>query len=208
MAITKNGIIGGFSGKVGTVIGYELGGQQVMRSVGRRRKPFTALELLNQAKMRAVSQFLSPIKPYIKMGYQSLVDKGSKVGAFQMAQSYIRKHAIAYDEAEQPYVDPAKVLMFRGTLDVPINCRVERDGNVITTRWDNADDAGHCHVMILIYDQENVRLLKELGAPKREQIDIWETKFLEFATRPVHVYAAFRDVLLGGFSDSVYCGAI
>lgn len=53
MAIVKNGINGKFSGKVGSVIGYQLGDQNVIRTVGERRKPFSPLELLNQKKMKA-----------------------------------------------------------------------------------------------------------------------------------------------------------
>src|SRR5690554_2902531 len=116
MAIGYQGINGPFRGKVGTVVGYSLNGQQVMRAVGKRTKPFTALELLNQAKMKAVSKFLAPIQPVVKFGYQRVAPAGSRVGAFQLAQSYVRKNAIDMDDEGQPFVNPAKVLISRGPL--------------------------------------------------------------------------------------------
>ena len=41
MAIIKNGILGGFSGKVGTVVGYTLYDQDIIRGLGERKAPFT-----------------------------------------------------------------------------------------------------------------------------------------------------------------------
>ncbi len=65
--------------------------------VGERKKPFSSLELLNQARMKATSQFLSPLKLYIKLGYEQMALKSPGVGAFQLAQAHVRKDAITYD---------------------------------------------------------------------------------------------------------------
>src|SRR5690606_36272383 len=121
MAIGHQGINGPFKGKIGVVVGYNLNGQQVMRSVGKRIKPFTAMELLNQGKMRAVSKFLGPINPIVKFGYRREAPAGSRVGPFQLAQSYVRKNAIDFDEEDKPFVNPAKVLISRGELEPPLN---------------------------------------------------------------------------------------
>ena len=209
MAIGKNGINGSFSGKVGTVIGYELNGQQIMRSVGRRTKPFSELELLNQAKMKVVSEFLGPIKPFIKFGYQREAPPGSRVGAFQLAQSYVRKHAVDLDAQRNPFVNPANVLISRGDILSPQNCTVECEDNRLIFRWDyNGQGGASDHLMILLYDGLWFREFREIGAERRQQTDVFESRALPYRERPIHVYAAFRDTFFDRISDSVYCGAI
>src|SRR5690606_24188825 len=138
MAIGHHGINGPFRGKVGTIVGYTLNGQQVMRAVGKRKRPFTKLELLNQAKMKAVSKFLGPINTIVKFGFRREAPPGSRVGPFQLAQSHARKNAIAVDEAQLPFIDPAKVLISRGALEPPLNCTVQREAHRLTLRWERS----------------------------------------------------------------------
>src|SRR5690606_31445588 len=121
--------------------GYTLNGEQVMRSVGKRIKPFTPLELLNQAKMKAVSKFLSPIQNIVKFGYQQEAPPGSRVGSFQLAQSYVRKNAIDLDEEDKPFVNPAKVLISRGTLEPPLNSTATYEDNRLTIHWEQSGNA-------------------------------------------------------------------
>lgn len=212
MAIAKNGINGSFSGKVGSIIGYQLGGQNVMRTVGERRKPFTQLELLNQAKMKVVSEFLGRIKPWIKLGFAKVAPTGSRVGAFQMAQSHARKHAVMVNDEGQPYIDPAKVLVSKGPCKPARNCSVVREDNKLIFRWDfNAkEDRPNDRLMVLLYEERlgYFRKYLEIGAPRSAQTEIWEVDMLSMLERPAHVYVTFKDTLFGEVSDSVYCGNI
>ncbi|WP_262245136.1 DUF6266 family protein [Parapedobacter soli] len=209
MAIAHGGINGPFSGKVGTVVGYTLNGQQVMRMVGRRKRPFTALELLNQAKMRAVSKFLAPIKPFVKFGYQREAPPGSRVGAFQLAQSYVWKNAIVVNDGGEVFVDPAKVLISRGTLAPPLNATVELEDTRFTIRWEQSDGArGDDRLMFLLYDGGTFRHFQEIGAERKAGMESKEISWLRFAENPIHVYAAFRDTFFDRISDSVHCGVL
>lgn len=208
MALAKNGVNGAFSGKVGSIIAYELNGQNVMRSIGRRTKPYSELERLNQAKMKVVSEFLGPIKLYINFGFKREAPKGSRVGAFQLAQSYVRKNAVELDADHQPYINPANVLISKGPLAPPHNCVVERDGNRLTLRWDIVGGGLNDRLMVLLYDGDMLRIFREIGAKRKDNLDIWDVDTLKYADRPVHVYVAFRDTLFDKISDSVYCGTI
>ncbi len=209
MAIAAQGINGAFSGKVGSVVGYQLNGQQVMRSVGRRTRPFTELELLNQAKMKVVSEFLAPIKPFVKFGYQREAPPGSRVGPFQLAQSYVRKNAVDLDDERKPFVNPAKVLISMGKLEPPLNCTLEHEGKRLTLRWDHSGQAsGVDRLMLLLYDGDMFRYFREIGAERREEMETLEIDLLRFMEKPVHVYAAFRGTMVDEISDSVYCGVI
>lgn len=209
MAIADSGINGPFRGKVGSIIGYKLNGQNVIRSVGRRTRPFSKLELLNQAKMRVTSAFLAGIKPFVKFGFRGEAPEGSRIGAFQMAQSYVRKHALAIDESGQPYVDPEKVLISKGNLEPPLNCRVHAEGNRLFFRWDNAHRYGFTQrLLTLAYDGGLTRFFRDLGGRASLGEDTWDLSALDRLERPLHVYAAFRDTMTDEISDSVYCGAI
>ncbi|MGK6352024.1 DUF6266 family protein [Parapedobacter sp. DT-150] len=209
MAIAKQGINGPFSGKIGSVVGYELNGQPVMRSVGRRKRPFSELELLNQAKMKVVSKFLGPIQPFVKFGYQREAPPGSRVGPFQLAQSYVRKNAVDLDDERIPFVNPEKVLVTKGKLEPPLNSTVEREGNQLTIRWEQSGRGGLTdRLVVLLYDGNMFRYFQELGAERREGVDILEVQQLRAKTNPIHVYAAFRNTMFDEISDSVYCGVI
>lgn len=209
MAVAKHGINGPFSGKVGSIVGYQLNGQQVMRSVGNRTRPFTPLELLNQAKMRVVSKFLGPIKPFVKFGYQREAPAGSRVGPFQLAQSYVRKYAVDIDDEGKPFVNPEKALISRGKLDPPLNATATREGDQLTIRWDSSGPArDRDRLMLLLYDGYMFRDFREIGAERRDGIEVLEIKLLRFAENPIYVYASFRDTLFDKISDSAYCGAV
>lgn len=208
MAIAKQGITGAFSGKIGSIIGYEVGGQNVMRTVGRRTKPFSAQELLNQAKMKAVSEFLRPIKPYVKFGFQQAAPPGSRVGAFQLAQSHTRKNAVELNAANQPVVNPERVLISTGPLVPPQRCTVLREGNRLVFQWDFLGQGASDRLVALLYDGMQFSFFREVGAERSTLTDSWEVDRLHVLKTPVHVYVAFRDTISNRISDSLYCGAV
>lgn len=208
MAIAKQGITGAFRGKIGSVIGYEVGGQNVMRTVGRRTKPFSDRELLNQAKMKAVSEFLRPIKPYVKFGFHWAAPRGSRVGAFQLAQSHTRKHAVELDANNQPFINPEKVLISTGPLMPPQRCTVSREGNRLVFQWDFHQEGASDRLLVLLYDTMLFGFFREIGAERSALTDTWEVDRLHVVKTPVHVYAAFRNTISNEISDSVYCGVV
>lgn len=54
MARITNGVLGGFSGKVGPVVGYTLYGVDRMRSLPERTAPPTENELKNRSRFKLV----------------------------------------------------------------------------------------------------------------------------------------------------------
>ncbi|MBC7915650.1 MAG: hypothetical protein H7Y07_16195 [Pyrinomonadaceae bacterium] len=96
MATITNGILGGFSGKIGTVVGYTLGGKHYMRSLPKSRTQYTPNELINQAMFEMVWDYLEPLKDLIRVGFKSYF---AKTGGYQAAVSYTRKIAMVKDDA-------------------------------------------------------------------------------------------------------------
>lgn len=201
MGIVTKGANGLFLGKVGFMVSYMLNGQQVVRSMPDRpkRKP-TPLALINQTRMKVSSQFLRPLKHILEFGYQYIAPKGSRVGTFQAAQSYVFKNALDYHEDGMPYVNPEKVLVFRGPLAPPQNLTVSRDGNVLNFSWLVSDNS---ILVLLAYSEDSGLTLFNEHGPKAEAGNFsWDTKVNE----PAHIYASYYHMIGNKLSDSVYVG--
>ncbi|PRD46073.1 DUF6266 family protein [Sphingobacterium haloxyli] len=213
MAVLKGGINGPFSGRVGNIVGYELNGQAIVRSLPSRpkRKP-TKLAALNQQRMKAVSQFLRPIKPIINWGYKDLAPPGSRIGSFQQAQSYTFKNALDYDgdNNNTPYVNPEKVLLFRGEEQPPKNPRVRREGNALVFEWDPLYAGRHDEIFVAaIYDGAHTFDLLTSGPDLSARSYTWEPFGSTMMGKvPFHVYVGSKNTFTDKLSDSVYLGVV
>ncbi|ADY52749.1 hypothetical protein Pedsa_2197 [Pseudopedobacter saltans DSM 12145] len=213
MAILKEGINGPFSGKVGSIVGYQLNGQTVIRGLPKvvKRKP-TALTSLNRARMKAVSEFLKPLKQVIDFGYRNIAPRGSRVGTFQAAQSYTFRNAIDYDEDNVPYVNPEKVLVFRGDLMEPLLLAVTREENNVYIQWDTVQyEYKRGILVVMAYAIENGQIwFDEGGAKISDGSFIWNLgEAASFASYPhLHIYVGVYDVVGNELSDSVYGGCV
>lgn len=197
---------------MGNIIGYELNGQQVIRSVPSRtkRKP-TALAMINRNRIIAVSQFLAPLKSVIGFGYKHLAPAGSRVGAFQTAQSHLYKEAIEYTADNMPYINPEAVKVFHGDLQPPRYLQAERNDQGIQLTWSTdhlmLPDAV---LLVLAYNpDERVALFDKGGAKASAGNYDWklDEKTLTYISN-LHIYAGFYNISLDLLSDSVYAGCV
>jgi len=179
-----------------------------MRTVGRRTKPFSAQELLNQAKMKAVSEFLRPIKPYVKFGFQQAAPPGA---------------AWAHSSWRSPTPERTRLNSMQRTnrLSIPKGC-LYRPGHScrhsaapyygkgigLFFQWDFLGQGASDRLVALLYDGMQFSFFREVGAERSTLTDSWEVDRLHVLKTPVHVYVAFRDTILNRISDSVYCGAV
>ena len=94
MGTYSKGILGPFSGKVGTVVGASWRGKDVMRSLPKKtdRKP-TDTQLLQREKFTTVSEFLTPIGPVITLYYGT---GSGELTRRNQAMSYHMKEAVTY----------------------------------------------------------------------------------------------------------------
>lgn len=214
MAITRNGANGAFSGKVGSIIGYELNGKNIIRGLSKaRKKPFTKGELMNQAKMKAVSRFLSPLKNHIKRSYQH-VAQHSNIGPFQLAQSFHYKHALGYDVNGEPFLNPAKAILSRGPLSPPENCRVEVKDSKLYFTWNPSPgisdvDYRNDLLFVMLYNGQVAEPLSG-GGRRADGTYFWDYRELHtnLIESTCHVYASFVRVPNGPASDSVFVGSV
>ncbi|RQO70625.1 hypothetical protein DBR43_21745 [Pedobacter sp. KBW06] len=88
MARITNGVLGGFSGKVGPVVGYTLYGVDRMRSLPERTAPPTENELKSRSRFKLVQDVLNVVKGLVKVGFK---DYWTKSGGMRAALSYNRQ---------------------------------------------------------------------------------------------------------------------
>jgi hypothetical protein len=207
MAIIKNGILGGFTGKVGTVVGITRGDKHHMRSLPNRRKKYTSNELVNQAKFKMVQDHLDPVKELIRAGFKKYYTES---GGYRAALAYTRKVALVSDDAGF-YIDPALFKISGGELAGAIDPRVTLvSGNQLHFSWDasgtDQDDRAD-QMMVLAYDIEKAQAITRIfdGAYRRDGEFILAVPD-QFKGSDVDVYIGFLAADRSMQSDSQYLG--
>jgi uncharacterized protein DUF6266 len=113
MGIISKGILGGFSGTVGNVVGGSWKGIDYMRSQPAARKSsFTQAQLEQQARFALVVKFLQPLTGLLAVSFR---DYAVKMSGFNNAMKYALMNAIT--GAFPAYtIDYSLVLVSRGDL--------------------------------------------------------------------------------------------
>lgn len=139
MGKINQGILGGFSGKVGNVIGGNWKGIDYMRvKPASVANPKTEGQVDQRSKFSTALRFLQPLNEFLKVGYKNYAVKMTQ---FNSAMSYTLKNAItgAYPDFT---IDYANALVSRGSLTVAKNGAVSSSSNgVVDFAWtDNTGD--------------------------------------------------------------------
>lgn len=138
MATFEKGILGGFSGKVGNVVGARWRGKNVMRSVPQRGNYVpTEAQLLQRERFKTVVDFLTPIKGILSQYFgKSQGDKST----YNLATSYHLKNALV-ETPEGFVIDYQKVLISKGDLrDIDSPTVTAAANQVINLSW--VDNSG------------------------------------------------------------------
>lgn len=99
MGTSNQGIHGGFTGRVGNIVGSQLRGKQVLRiRPASVSNPNTDKQRNQRERFGMVNRFLSSQGALVKIGFHSFA--GSRQSAFNAAASYNLKNAIIGDFPE------------------------------------------------------------------------------------------------------------
>lgn len=206
MATFLNGILGGFSGKVGTVIGSNWNGIDYMRSrAANITQPNTQAQLEQRAKFGMVGKFLRPLIPFLRVSYKSLAVKKS---AFNAAMAYTLDSAVKglYPSYE---IDYNKVLISQGNLVGALNpATASTTAGKIDFTWDdNSTDLGADttdKVVIVAYAPLLQKFSTLLGTATREQGSVTMTLPSIFSGQQVHTYIGFCKADMSDFSNGEF----
>jgi hypothetical protein len=211
MGTYKKGVLGPFSGKVGTVIGSTWNGIEYMRSLPKAStKAATDLQLTQRTKFGFANGFLGPISSLLNQGFKS--QAVGKTG-FNMASSHLISECITgvYPDFD---IDYAKVLFSKGALEGAWSAGVTSSlVGQIELNWDDNSGFGTAKptdkMVALIYNPAKSKFVYTLenGAVRSAGSDIISMP-AQFAGDTVHVWIAFMKSDKTSFSTSIYVGEI
>jgi hypothetical protein len=139
MGKIKKGILGGFSGKVGTVVGASWKGIAYMRSLPQKVKnPRTTGQRSQRSKFSLALKLLQPLTAFLRTGWKLYAHKQSP---FNAAMSYTLANAVTGTYPNYA-IDNSKVLVSRGALTPAANGAAATAGGNIVITWDNNSGTG------------------------------------------------------------------
>ena len=210
MSTIKQGILGGFSGKVGTVIGGTWKGIDYMRSIPSSvSNPRTPAQQEHRAKFAAVVKFLKPLTPFLRIGFKNAA---VKMSAFNAAMSANFKNAITgtfpvFD------IDYTKVLLSTGNLPGALNpVGVAGIAGAVDFTWDDntwetnalADDLA----ILIVYNPTKEAAVSVIGAITRAIGSQTITLPNSYTSDEVQCYIAFTNANGSVISNSQFVGSI
>lgn len=171
MGKINQGILGGFSGKVGTVIGGRWKNINYMRAKASSvTNPRTEAQLIQRSKFATVLRFLQPLTEFLRTGFK-LYSNG--MTQFNSAMSYNLNNAVIGNYPNF-LLDYTKVLVSRGHLTGALNPITENEGpRQISISWDvntgvgNAKDSDFA--LIAIYNPSKGEAITETKETHRSE---------------------------------------
>lgn len=140
MGKIKQGILGGFSGKVGNVVGSSWKGISYMRSIPQHvHNPRTEGQVNQRGKFAVALHFLQPLNDFIRTGYKLYAHKRSP---FNSAMAYTLANAITGTTPDDYAIDPSKVLVSRGGLTPAANAEADTGPGDYQVNFHWADNSG------------------------------------------------------------------
>lgn len=153
MGTIKKGILGGFSGKVGTVVGASWKGIAYMRGQAVHTKnPRTAGQIYQRDAIKAVTLALRPIASTLRLTF---AEYAKKMSAFNKAVSENYKAAVV-NQVGNPVVDYSKLILSKGTLHpfdyLNINDMSENGHYYLSTVNNDNSQVDYEGLIFFIYD--------------------------------------------------------
>lgn len=209
MGKISQGILGGFSGKVGNVIGGNWKGIDYMRvKPASVANPQTAGQMDQRSKFSAVIGFLQPISEFIKIGFKGYA---IKMTAFNSAMSYNVKNALTGDYPDYE-MDYANALVSRGSLAPALNATAA-SANVgeVTFSWDDNSTEGNANAtdkaMLLVLNPAKKEAVFVTDGAVRTAEEQLLTVPANYSGDDVECFIAFI-ALDGTVSNSKYVGSV
>lgn len=132
MAEIKQGILGGVSGKVGTVVGASWRGKNIIRAMPRKTgKKATKKQLEHRSKFRLVSNFLQPLNSLFNRYFGASQGLKSPVN---LALAYHIKEAVVRQE-DAFVIQVEKVVISKGILPTVTMNTVTVDNATLSLAW-------------------------------------------------------------------------
>ena len=203
------GILGPFSGKVGTVVGSIRKGQGYMRGLAASKKDArTVAQMAQRTKFAMAQQLLKAITPYIRIGYRGYTGAQTPYNA---AMSHTVKNCIGGNYPSFGY-DPSKFAVSTGALEMVEVYSASVKQNTATFTWtDNSDEHSaymNDFAMPMVYNFTRRKAV--FSTEKASRVDGKATLEIpsSWSKDKLSCYLAFASVEKDSVSDSIYIGDV
>lgn len=209
MGKIQTGILGGFQGKVGTVIGSTWRGEDIIKALPKKRADNPSeLQKLQRIKFKAVSELLNPIRDTLSKYFSN--DVGIK-SRYNLATSYHLLNAVEVTD-EVATILFSRVIISKGTLYSFQNPTVVPTGTEVTLNWEDNSLMGNAkaedNVSVVFYSQELMMFFVYENVAKRSELTTSITLPQNLAGSAVEAYAFLYSDATKFSSNSVYLGNI
>ena len=195
MGTIKKGILGGFSGKVGTVVGGSWNSISYMRSLADSYSDAkTERQVCQRGRFSAAVTFMKNIAPYVRIGFRNCEAGQSPYSA---AMSFVLKNAVV-GCGEEAVVNFSKVLVSQGGLTGVADAAVEVAGGKASFTWTDNGGIGNAKsedvAMVLAYNKDRQEAVYDLQAAARADGAAELTLPAAWEDEALAVYLSFRSV--------------
>ncbi|MHB9055777.1 MAG: DUF6266 family protein [Paludibacteraceae bacterium] len=208
MAKINQGILGGFSGKIGNIVGGNWKGINYMRILTKPTNPNTEKQVNQRTKFTTALSFLQPITPFLRVGYKLFTAKQT---AFNAAMSNVLTNGITGEAPNLELVYSA-ISVSKGTLTPAVNAAFSYDSGEITITWDDNSGIGTAKAtdkaMYVVYNPAKVDAVFEIAGADRSLKSQVADLPIEWIGDTVHVYLAFITIDGKDIANSTYLGSV
>jgi hypothetical protein len=204
------GILGGFSGKVGNVVGGKWKGISYMRARSTSvSNPRTDGQMNQRTKFALVLSVLKPMTGFLRVGYKKYAINQT---AFNAAMSYMLNNAITGSSSADYSIDLSKVLVSRGNLTGAANAKATSANGVVTLTWDDNSGNGTAtqtdKALIVVLNSTKAESVFDAGGNQRvagtEDISVPA----DWVGESVEVFLGFITADGKEVANSVYLGSV
>jgi len=210
MGTIKTGILGGFNGTVGTVVGSNWKGISTMRAKPKGRKgSFTSSQLEQQARFALMIKFLQPLSDFMNQTYKKAA---VKMSGFNKVFSQNVQNAVSgvYPALSVNY---AAVVLSRGSLpnvNNPVAASTAA-GKLVFTWTDNTGANGIAVssdiVFVAAYNEALNQWIYLPGAAPRNA-GTYTLDVTQFSGKPVQTYIGIMSADRNRTGPSIYTGQV
>jgi len=172
MGTIQKGILGGFSGKVGSVVGGSWKGIDYMRSkANRRTATSTQRQKEQQMKFGLIAKFQQPLANLLAISFKSYA---IKMTGSNSAMSYNLRNAITGTYPDFT-IDYSKALVSRGDMPNAINpTATAAAAGVVNFTWQNNAGAGKASdtdksILVAYCPELDQSIFTDAGADRSEE---------------------------------------
>lgn len=209
MATFENGILGGFSGTIGNVVGSTWKGMDVMRSRPKQNKnrTFSPAQLAAQAKFKLVVSYMSPLTDLVNITFKEYSKKKTQ---FNSVVAYTIENAItgAYPTFD---INWPGLQISRGGHYHAINPTASVQGGTIRFEWDDeiqpTDKEYSDRAIMMAYAPATRRCVFDTSSAVKG-MGAGAIIAGRLAGQEVHTYLAFMSADGSKISNTVYTGQL